>query len=116
MPTAVTRSLWYSSVTAADVSDVSSAGAEKESTRSDLLIVGAADRNRAVHGDVVVVALRPRAQWRHRSARLAEEEEPDGEAEGEPQPTARVVGVLRRGWGEYVVSLQASCPQGANQG
>ncbi|XP_037088465.1 DIS3-like exonuclease 1 [Pollicipes pollicipes] len=57
-----------------------SAGARRDASLSDVLVQGAADRNRAVHGDEVVA--------------------------GEPVPTGRVVGVLLRGWGEYVATLQ----------
>lgn len=44
---------------------------------SDILIVGAKDRNRAIHGDEVVVEIYPRSQWRARSmiVKMAEESE-----------------------------------------
>ena len=37
----------------------------------DVLIAGEEDRNRAVHGDIVVVQLYPEAQWRCRNRSLS---------------------------------------------
>ena len=36
----------------------------------DVLIVGTEDRNRAVHGDIVVVQLYPADQWRSRDSSI----------------------------------------------
>jgi len=77
-----------------------------------VLIPGITYRNRAVHGDTVVVELLPKRDWRPRLAKLAErrrkdedddEEEWDGSAD--VCPTGRVVGVLERRWREYVASV-----------
>ncbi|KAK7116248.1 DIS3-like exonuclease 1 [Littorina saxatilis] len=89
-----------------------------EDSGADILIVGAKDRNRAVHGDEVVVDIFPKSQWRMRSLAVKIEEEnevedndDDDEAEkmkesGDKRlPTGRVVGVLKRQWRDYVASL-----------
>jgi len=98
-----------------------------------LLILGRENSNRAVSGDVVVVEILPKNQWKAPSSKILEEETvnkddnaeaDDGEAvvteherkalqeevkkthskstEGRPQPTARVVGVVKRNWRQYV--------------
>lgn len=100
-----------------------------------LLILGRENSNRAVSGDVVVVEVLPKSQWKAPSTKIIEEEtlnknenaeteEGEGEAvvteqerralqeevkktqghstEGRPQPTARVVGVIKRNWRQYV--------------
>ncbi|KAI9710981.1 MAG: exosome catalytic subunit dis3 [Bogoriella megaspora] len=98
-----------------------------------LLVLGRENSNRAVSGDVVVVEVLPKDQWKAPSSKLIDEEtlnrddNPDTEEaesvvtdrerralqeevkkthgaskEGHPQPTARVVGVIRRNWRQYV--------------
>ncbi|KAF2131611.1 ribonuclease R [Dothidotthia symphoricarpi CBS 119687] len=98
-----------------------------------LLILGRENSNRAVSGDVVVVEVLPRDQWKSPSTKIIEEETlnkndnpeaEDGEnivsekerralqdevkrvhgqnSEGKPQPTARVVGISKRNWRQYV--------------
>ena len=98
-----------------------------------LLILGRDNSNRAVQGDVVVVEVLPKSQWKAPSTKIVEDEAlnkdenadtEDGEAvvtererkilqeevkktqrgsmEGRPQPTARVVGVIKRNWRQYV--------------
>ena len=98
-----------------------------------LLILGRENSNRAVSGDVVVVEVLTKDQWKVPSSTIVEEEtlnqndNPDvegGEAvvtereqralqeevkmvhgkstEGRPQPTARVVGIVKRNWRQYV--------------
>lgn len=98
-----------------------------------LLVLGRENSNRAVSGDVVVVEVLPKDQWRAPSSKIIEEETlnkndnadiEDGEAvitererralqeevkrvqgqsiEGRPQPTARVVGIIKRNWRQYV--------------
>ena len=44
-------------------------------------MVGRADRNRAVHGDEVVVEILPKSQWKVRSLAVKMDEEPDAEGE-----------------------------------
>ncbi|KAF3040948.1 exosome catalytic subunit dis3 [Didymella heteroderae] len=98
-----------------------------------LIILGRENSNRAVSGDVVVVEVLPRDQWKAPSTKIVEEdtvakndnaEQEEGEnvvserekkalqeevkrahgqsTEGKPQPTARVVGIVKRNWRQYV--------------
>lgn len=98
-----------------------------------LLIMGRDNSNRAVSGDIVVVEILPKEQWKTPSTQIVEEETlnkndsaeaEDGELvisererkalqddvkkahvtkiEGKPQPTAKVVGVVKRNWRQYV--------------
>ncbi|EAW10653.1 exosome catalytic subunit DIS3 [Aspergillus clavatus NRRL 1] len=98
-----------------------------------LLILGRDNSNRAIAGDVVVIEILPKDQWKSPSTKLVDEEtitrndNPDAEeneavvtererkalqeevkkahgksSEGRPQPTAKVVGVIKRNWRQYV--------------
>lgn len=58
---------------------------------ADVLIGSDADRNRAVHGDVVAVQLHTQDKWPSQHRR-----------------SGRVVGILRSGWCDYVATIQAS--------
>ncbi|KAI9674694.1 MAG: exosome catalytic subunit dis3 [Caeruleum heppii] len=116
-----------------------------------LLVLGRESINRAVQGDVVVIEVLPKSQWKKPSTKIIEEETlnkndnadaDDGEAvitpqerralqeevkrtqtqgsEGRPQPTARVVGVVKRNWRQYVGhvdsgSVSLSVKQGRKQ-
>jgi exosome complex exonuclease DIS3/RRP44 len=104
-----------------------------------LLVLGRENINRSVQGDVVVVEVLPKDQWKEPSTKIIEEETmnkdenadaEDGEAvvtekerralqeevkkvhststEGRPQPTARVVGVVKRNWRQYVGHVDES--------
>lgn len=106
-----------------------------------LLVLGRENSNRAVSGDVVVVEVLPKPQWKAPSTKIVEEdtlnkdenadvEEGEGEAvvteqerralqeqvrktqgkilEGRPQPTARIVGVIKRNWRQYVGHVDGS--------
>ncbi|RPA89543.1 RNB-domain-containing protein [Choiromyces venosus 120613-1] len=83
-----------------------------------LLILGRENINRSVHGDQVVVRVLPKDQWKQPSTKIVEEEtltkndNPDvsqgAAGEGKPQPTARVVGVIKRNWRYYVGHLDPS--------
>lgn len=104
-----------------------------------LIILGRENINRAVHGDVVVVEVLPKDQWKAPSTKIVDEEAlnkdenpdaEDGEAlvteqerralqeevrtahgkssEGKPQPTAKVVGVIKRNWRQYVGHVDMS--------
>lgn len=114
-----------------------------------LLILGRENSNRAVSGDVVVVEVLPKPQWKAPSTKIIEEdtlnknenaetEEGAAEAvvteqerralqeevkktqgnniEGRPQPTARVVGVTKRNWRQYVGHVDSSSSSAATQG
>ena len=112
-----------------------------------LLILGRENINRSVQGDVVVVEVLPKDQWKEPSTKIIEEESmnkdenadvEEGEAvvtekerralqeevkkvhskstEGRPQPTARVVGVVKRNWRQYVGHVdESSVSQSAKQ-
>uniref|UniRef100_A0A8C5Z2E8 DIS3-like exonuclease 1 n=1 Tax=Marmota marmota marmota TaxID=9994 RepID=A0A8C5Z2E8_MARMA len=57
---------------------------------SDILIHGMKARNRSIHGDVVVVELLPKNEWKGRIAALCENDSDDkalGESPSEPMPT-----------------------------
>lgn len=98
-----------------------------------LLILGRDNSNRSIAGDVVVVEVLPKDQWKSPSTKIVDEEavtrndNPDAEdnevvvtekerkalqeevrqahgksGEGRPLPTARVVGIIKRNWRQYV--------------
>jgi exosome complex exonuclease DIS3/RRP44 len=98
-----------------------------------LLILGRDNSNRAIAGDVVVIEVLPKDQWKSPSTKLVDEEavtrndNPEAEdneevvtekerkalqeevkmahgknSEGRPQPTAKVVDVIKRNWRQYV--------------
>jgi exosome complex exonuclease DIS3/RRP44 len=100
-----------------------------------LIVQGRENSNRAVSGDVVVMEILPKDQWKAPSSKVIEEEdvnknenaeneEDEREAivteqerralqaevkrthgkgvEGRPQPTAKIVGVIKRNWRQYV--------------
>ncbi|MFT7816577.1 DIS3-like exonuclease 1-like [Arapaima gigas] len=76
---------------------------------SDVLVWGVRQRNRAVHGDSVVVELLRCGEWRGRIMALTEAEmgaeERIGEEQSQPMPTGKVVGILQRNWRDYVVTF-----------
>lgn len=111
-----------------------------------LLILGRENSNRAVSGDVVVVEILPKSQWKAPSTKIIEEntlnknesaDVGEGEAEavvteqervalqeevretqgknieGRPQPTARVVGIIKRNWRQYVGHVDSSSTSAA---
>ena len=113
-----------------------------------LLILGRENSNRAVSGDVVVVEVLPKSQWKAPSTKIIEDEtlnrnenaetdEGKGEAvvteqerralqdevkktqgksiEGRPQPTAKVVGVIKRNWRQYVGHVDSNASSTASQ-
>lgn len=113
-----------------------------------LLILGRENINRSVDGDLVVVQVLPKDQWKEPSTQVIEEdaitknENPDTEegsglvsekerkalqeevkrthsktTEGHAQPTAKVVGVIKRNWRQYVGHIdQSSVSQSSQQG
>ncbi|KAF7186822.1 Exosome complex exonuclease dis3 [Pseudocercospora fuligena] len=114
-----------------------------------LIIQGRENSNRAVSGDIVVLEVLPRDQWKAPSSKVIEEgdinkndnaENEDESAEpvvteqerkalleevrraqgkvseGKPQPTAKVVGVIKRNWRQYVGHIDKdSVKSGAKQ-
>ncbi|XP_076305106.1 DIS3-like exonuclease 1 isoform X2 [Tachypleus tridentatus] len=76
----------------------------------DILIEGMKNRNRAIHGDEVVVDLMPKSEWKSRNHVLTNnsEETVNGEENNKYtkiMPVGRVVGVLQRRWRNYVACL-----------
>jgi len=78
---------------------------------TDILIAGNADRNRTVDGDLVVVELLPKSEWKSKSTHLVhleEKEKDEGlnwERGADVMATGRVVGVMQRNWGDYIATL-----------
>lgn len=101
-----------------------------------LLILGRDSSNRAISGDIVVVEVLPKDQWKAPSTKLVDEEalnkdenaetednEPvvterekralqeevkkahGSTSEGQAQPTARVIGIIKRNWRQYVGTI-----------
>ena len=114
-----------------------------------LLILGRENSNRAVSGDVVVIEVLPKAQWKAPSTRIIEGEDlnknenadteeggPEGimteqerralqedirkvhdkTREGRPQPAARVVGIVKRNWRQYVGHVDSGSSSAAQGG
>lgn len=111
-----------------------------------LLLIGRENINRAVNGDQVVVELLPKNQWKRPSTKLLEEqnidsnEDPDTDSsevvtdaerkalaveavkvqasteQFKLQPTARVVGVMKRNWRMYVGHIAPQSVSSAAQG
>lgn len=113
-----------------------------------LIVMGRESINRAVDGDVVVVEVLPKDQWKEPSTQIIEEEaltkneNADGDdgdelvsvkekkalqdevkrtqgktGEGHAQPTAKVVGVIKRNWRQYVGHIdQSTVSQSSTQG
>ena len=111
-----------------------------------LLILGRENSNRAIQGDVVVIEVLPKLQWKSPSTKIIQEEvlnkndNPDPEEaepvvteqerralqdevkkshqqskEGQAQPTARVVGIIKRNWRQYVGHIDLSSSSAAKQ-
>lgn len=70
---------------------------------SDILIHGTKARNRSIHGDVVVVELLPKNEWKGRTTALGEN---DGESPSEPMPTGEpAVKLPGRPCGRFIFPL-----------
>ncbi|XP_061743440.1 DIS3-like exonuclease 1 [Nerophis ophidion] len=75
---------------------------------SEVLVYGNKNRNRAVHGDIVVVELFPKTEWRGKASVLTEGpgDDKNGEdSQSKPVATGRIVGILQRNWRDYVVTF-----------
>lgn len=89
-----------------------------DSNIGEIVIVGSEHRNRAVHGDMVVVELLNKSSWVAPSTHISydpQEIHAAGDEEDESssthrfkeiKPTGRVVGVISRNWQPYVATLQ----------
>ncbi|XP_028297903.1 DIS3-like exonuclease 1 [Gouania willdenowi] len=75
---------------------------------SGVLVSGTKHRNRAVHGDTVVVELLSKSEWKGKVMALTEgqgDEKVGEESQSNPIATGRVVGILQRNWRDYVVTF-----------
>ncbi|KAF9915077.1 DIS3 mitotic control [Lobosporangium transversale] len=81
----------------------------------EIVIVGSEHRNRAVHGDMVVVELLNKSSWVAPSTYIsydpeeihgAGDDEEGQHRSNEIKPTGRVVGIMSRNWRPYVATLQ----------
>ena len=90
----------------------------------DVLVPGLTMRNRAIHGDIVVVQLLPKSEWKGRLNTLAERSEAvekevaedKWEKRADVSPTGKVVGVVQRCWREYVATIpRAEAEEAAEQ-
>ncbi|KAF9115824.1 DIS3 mitotic control [Mortierella sp. AM989] len=89
-----------------------------DSSIGEIVIVGSDHRNRAVHGDIVVVELLSKNSWVAPSTHISydpeeihvtadeEEEVSNHNRSREIKPTGRVVGIISRNWQPYVATLQ----------
>ncbi|XP_071345827.1 DIS3-like exonuclease 1 isoform X2 [Trachinotus anak] len=80
----------------------------KSTDMSCVLVHGEKNRNRAVHGDVVVVELLPKSEWRGKVTALTDgqgEEKSGEDGDSKLLPTGRVVGIQQRNWRDYVVTF-----------
>jgi exosome complex exonuclease DIS3/RRP44 len=105
-----------------------------------LLILGRENSNRCISGDSVVIEILPKDQWRASSDKVIEEDEVNKNesaeteesdvvvteserkalqedvkhahtaADAKAQPTARVVGVVKRNWRQFVGTIDAASP------
>lgn len=111
-----------------------------------LLILGRDNSNRAISGDVVVVEVLPKDQWKTPSSKIVDEEavtkndNPENEenealvsekerkvlqeevrkahgktGEGRPLPTAKVVGIIKRNWRQYVGNIDSASTSSSSQ-
>ncbi|KAK5691180.1 exosome catalytic subunit dis3 [Elasticomyces elasticus] len=113
-----------------------------------LIIQGRENSNRSVSGDVVVIEVLPKDQWKAPSSKVIEEEdvgkdenaEVDDDSpeavvserekralqdevkkahgqntEGQKQPTAKIVGVIKRNWRQYVGHIDKDSVRSRNQ-
>ncbi|KAJ8307659.1 hypothetical protein KUTeg_014786 [Tegillarca granosa] len=98
----------------------------KDNEGSDILIHGKSSRNRAIHGDLVVVELLPRSEWRGRSLVIKEEKQEKEDAEenddteemeesSNVMPTGQVVGIVQRQWREYVATFSQNEDAGSGK-
>ena len=83
-----------------------------EAGGTEVLVSGVGDRNRAVDGDLVVLEILPKSEWKSRASRLVELDEKEKDGEGlswdrgaDVMTSGRVVGILERNWGQYIASL-----------
>lgn len=84
---------------------------KKDGSSGDILIPGMVYRNRAVHGDLVVVQLLAKSEWKSKITRLAQKkddeevEEVKWEKRADVEPTGRIIGIIERNWRECIATI-----------
>ncbi|XP_029354236.1 DIS3-like exonuclease 1 [Echeneis naucrates] len=77
----------------------------KSTDMTSILVHGEKNRNRAVHGDVVVAELLPKSEWRGKVTALMEGQGEVKSGEDKLLPTGCIVGIQQRNWRDYVVTF-----------
>ena len=110
----------YHSEKEAFISRRNTTAESSKSSVEDILIAGTLDRNRAIHGDIVVVQMLPKSQWKSKINKLSKkkdndetsvEDEDDNHQEdiwekrADVCPTGKVVAIMQRKWKSYPASF-----------
>ena len=110
----------YHSEKEAFISKRNTTAESSKSSVEDILIAGTLDRNRAIHGDIVVVQMLPKSQWKSKINKLSKkkdndetsvEDEDDNHQEdiwekrADVCPTGKVVAIMQRKWKSYPASF-----------
>ena len=110
----------YHSEKEAFISRRNTTAESSKSSVEDVLIAGTLDRNRAIHGDIVVVQMLPKSQWKSKINKLSKkkdndetsvEDEDDNHQEdiwekrADVCPTGKVIAIMQRKWKSYPASF-----------
>ena len=110
----------YHSEKEAFISRRNTTAESSKSSVEDILIAGTLDRNRAIHGDIVVIQMLPKSQWKSKINKLSkkknndetsvEDEDDDHQEEiwekrADVCPTGKVVAIVQRKWKSYPASF-----------
>ena len=110
----------YHSEKEAFISRRNTTAESSKSSVEDILIAGTLDRNRAIHGDIVVIQMLPKSQWKSKINKLSKkkdndetsvEDEDDNHQEevwekrADVCPTGKVVAIMQRKWKSYPASF-----------
>eukprot|EP00178_Gracilaria_changii_P013052 TRINITY_DN3673_c0_g3_i1.p2 TRINITY_DN3673_c0_g3~~TRINITY_DN3673_c0_g3_i1.p2 ORF type:complete len:953 (+),score=149.75 TRINITY_DN3673_c0_g3_i1:8738-11596(+) len=109
---------------------------EEKSKRTQVLIVGRENQNRSIDGDVVVIELLPKAEWRFPSNLAIDQDEADVESDSEeaevtasesqeqkhkfairdrePGPNGRIVAIAQRNWRPYCATISEKSLRGGD--
>lgn len=107
---------------------------KNKSKRTQVLIVGRENQNRSIDGDVVVIELLPKSEWRFPSNLAVDQEAADIDSDSEeaevtlsgsrakseklkaadrdPSPTGRVVAIAQRNWRPYCATISEKSLKG----
>ena len=111
----------YHSQKEAFISRKNTTAESSKSSVEDILIAGTLDRNRAIQGDIVVVQILPKSQWKSKINKLSkkkddmtlldDEDNADHlqdevwEKRADVCPTGKVVAIIQRKWKSYPASF-----------